>query len=1245
MAKSNPDSNQSPQKARQRSPWERAAVWIGILLLVSVVFMEWRSREGYRQTLKNIEEFLTGGSLLPLKEVSNHVQGFAFRGEATFGKQRIMTLTWPSLFKVYKLGLPIVNNEFVKSVEDFEGLAESFSPQSRPRGLGKMPGLPEGLQSTAVVKTTDMVGSTFRGTLPRELVRQAMLITAQQELGISTLDASLGEVIPETDRAESLPFVIQVKSSDVGRSPEDPRSYSVSIELSRNLMDGQRFSWSAPNLIIPAEDGLEALTVEVESLSRSGFIEAWKKSGLEPASQSSSATAAETAAASSESMIGRMDPISQFAALRQLHSAGAASNKSPDVLSGLTRAYANLGSLTDFHWSASSKAYKARSLFYAQRLIAVTGETPYSLAHRAYSLALTGRLATAQRAIDAARSAKGQAAPDWLGLIEAYCQYKLTALEQAQKPNQELALYLTMRMLDPANEEQRGLETTAKLLTANPACTRATEFLAEMPAVGIRRQVTEEGFDAQWPALYARLAEIPQLPESARQIALAESKLSQSEPQSEYAARAKLMESLRQASTRDSQTEFPSWPMLADLLKDLSFVQSWRRLDVEANALAVNSDATLALVKPLVAGHRFENFLQSFAGNRQKGNTSLTDFLKTVDDVTLELPALPIILEATQRTPEARNLAMRISPKYSPHRDEVHEDIARLFRHYGNPATAAEWRRVNPGWPHPIVGTIERNWESVQSNAEELERTYAKSPAVLNALARRLADANRTADAIRCLKAAIDVSPSHASYMALAELYKRDGDSVQWKAALDRALEIPSPGLDSTRIEVELASDLMRQGNWKQAEPHARAAAQSFAAMGLLTAARCAEGSQDWDQAERFQKLNSERYQSHAADWYFWCIRTGRGDVAAAKQLADANWSSQTALTVEEKWDMAVGQFIVGQVPQARTTLMDAFVQQKDVTSAMFAMLLADQQNDVESRDSLLTSISFRWYRTEPFPELCDQFVGMLNATKRKPWNPRVFDWLATATDEKQIPLLYYFAGMFLLQRGESELAEQYLQVAATSYHVDHPGCLLATLELRRRNIQIGATRSHDWPDWLAALVAQLQKSRQAFLKGNHAEAEMIVQEVRQSHADFLPAILASGSLKEARGDYPAAIREYQAAIQIDRSCSFAHYLLSSLLSTCEQSEIRNGLKALDHAEYAVQLRSFEVSIYLSALAAAHAECGHFKEAAQFENRSWELNGNEEEAVVRLKLYREGKPYHRPPKPAVPAIGPKEANP
>jgi hypothetical protein len=108
---------EASKPGKGRSPIERAAVWGGILVLLLVVGAEWKSQADYNATLNKLEDQITGGNRLLAADLPQHIRGYAVRSEGTRKDERIITLHWPSLFKTYKLILPVEPNDLISSFE------------------------------------------------------------------------------------------------------------------------------------------------------------------------------------------------------------------------------------------------------------------------------------------------------------------------------------------------------------------------------------------------------------------------------------------------------------------------------------------------------------------------------------------------------------------------------------------------------------------------------------------------------------------------------------------------------------------------------------------------------------------------------------------------------------------------------------------------------------------------------------------------------------------------------------------------------------------------------------------------------------------------------------------------------------------------------------------------------------------------------------------------------------------------
>ncbi len=257
------------------------------------------------------------------------------------------------------------------------------------------------------------------GLLLRELQRQAVLVAAREELGLRTRDGALGESGPVAGgvalRAEARVWrgdKAEVRLSTVGGSTDRPwLSFPVSPDP---LVDYPAF---VAGCEAASRDAYPAALRSLVGDGRVGRPTAWAD-GPAPADPAALA------------LLERFDVFSQFRAAQRLHRQVRDAGASPERLSGLVRAYANLGQLTTAEWSPEPRAYVARSLLYAERLWVHEHGSAASLYARAYARGMTDVAAAALADLDAADGATARAGgrpPAWAGALRAYCHRDLPA--------------------------------------------------------------------------------------------------------------------------------------------------------------------------------------------------------------------------------------------------------------------------------------------------------------------------------------------------------------------------------------------------------------------------------------------------------------------------------------------------------------------------------------------------------------------------------------------------------------------------------------------------------------------------------------------------------------------------------------------------------------------------------------------------------------------------------------------------
>jgi len=117
----------------------------------------------------------------------------------------------------------------------------------------------------------------------------------------------------------------------------------------------------------------------------------------------------------------------------------------------------------------------------------------------------------------------------------------------------------------------------------------------------------------------------------------------------------------------------------------------------------------------------------------------------------------------------------------------------------------------------------------------------------------------------------------------------------------------------------------------------------------------------------------------------------------------------------------------------------------------------------------------------------------------------------------------------------------------------------------------------------------------------------------------------------ENKGDYNSAIADYTKTIEIDPKEADAYNKLAWLKATCPDGNYRDGVRAVECAKKAVELK--ETYYTLGTLAAAYAETGRFQDAIKTQQRAIEKLKEESygkklaEYKERLVSYKAGKPW------------------
>jgi protein O-mannosyl-transferase len=136
---------------------------------------------------------------------------------------------------------------------------------------------------------------------------------------------------------------------------------------------------------------------------------------------------------------------------------------------------------------------------------------------------------------------------------------------------------------------------------------------------------------------------------------------------------------------------------------------------------------------------------------------------------------------------------------------------------------------------------------------------------------------------------------------------------------------------------------------------------------------------------------------------------------------------------------------------------------------------------------------------------------------------------------------------------------------------------------------------------------------------------------------DLVQAHYQLGLALQCLGQSADAIAEFQKVLELDPNHVATQNNLAWIRATCPDASLRNGGKAVELAQRAMNLSGGKSPQILDTLAAAYAEAGRFPEAIETARRALELSvaqNNKPLADViqnQLKLFEAHSPYHEQP--------------
>jgi len=900
--------------------------------------------------------------------------------------------------------------------------------------------------------------------LLRETIRQGVLIAARDELGVSTRDPVLWEFIGSKPLVPMFRFTVLC--------PITSRA-QVSISLRRQDGAKQKELWSS-QFQISSENELSPLVEKVEALSRKEFRDALKKGGLsgKPHQIVENAPVPKDI----ESLLGQWNFIAEFAAVRRLHAEIRRAGESPQLLAALARGYANLGTLTEAFWSPAHKGFKARALLYAERLVARTKQSPWSLWNRAYVRALVGMHRDAIKDLQAADKAAAAdkqhapTAPNWIPIIKAFVWFDEPRLKSAadkKGPQQALARYLQMLSIEFPGYHNQVIRATARMLEVRPDCFRAMDMVASIRALGVGSAGVSQSTQRLASRLYVLLPVVPNLPKTVTKLIEAGRQVDSTEQDSELVLRVKLMKALRGGGWTGTDRDEPSLATLAELIQEVTFLQSIQALNLQRYIFASDSRNMMESLEPLNAGHPFAAYLKKFSMNTKDRLNVARQLLKTIPRPYLEGTENRAIAEV-----HARNFrsAYVLRDLATAHSDRLFRDDLRDYYHYAWDNSTAALRvardlpKISPRAPQAVAIQLEADWSRAALHALWWEKKYSDNVQIQRVLGNQYLRIGLNQKAIQCYKRVLNIEPSYAAYVRLAAVYKRQSKIDLWRQTMEATLSLPAQGLEHAQTRDLIAKDYMSRKQWKKALPYADAAAQSYAGWALRTARDCHAALKDWKAANTYASAEAHRYPSTAFEWFLWCHRTGHGDVAAAQELSRKYFESLgTSATPAALQHIGTYYLLTDEPAKAFEVFKTIDTKSRDPYFSMFAAILADEIHKTKDRDRLLKKFL---RKGAPHGKAVVGIAKLIQQDIARGGHGNLdlqtVDKLIQSCRPGQPTLFDYFVGRYLLNHGKKKEAAKYLKRAAESPWVSVDTVPAAAQLARKLGISLGERRQRE---------------------------------------------------------------------------------------------------------------------------------------------------------------------------------------
>ena len=901
----------------------------------------------------------------------------------------------------------------------------------------------------------------------RELTRQAFAIAAAEELRVSVRDQTIGESWPVASDSEGIEVIHVVpllrsnwnKQWQVRLYVVDPANLNIEKLWAQKPLWKKTYEYEAA-----AWNHYKRSSIAMEQASRTDFVDALKLAGVKPnvPVEPSTPKRFKTLSKKWDRSLEKVDFVSQFDVARSAHQTMEQHGASNESVGYLIRAYGNLSLLTNHFFSAATDAYAARAILYSRRILASSSDDEAkTLAHwhLLYAQTMAGLQHNAQALSQTLH--ESHEAPRWAEFIRPCLDWdseSLLNLAGSKSPSADWARLMWFQQVDAYGY-------------ANPTYLAAEETMDHIPsAFGVYTDVAKriysdehrhlsgpKGTSAFNQRLPKSLMKVSGMPKLVTRI-LKEKNLYDLQNMGmvivqgyngEFTGKPKLIcETLRTIST-DTREEIRyrsrslSWSALAFLVEEQQFNTMYEEFNFLCGQSGDDLSKALSAMVKFLGKHRYIPLLRSLFYHRREDREKYDQLIATmrIRDIRWHHHHL---LRNLKNSPDSSGKDIRHSiVEYASMNYTARGYIERIntigpewdVTRAWNPLGFA--KQVSFAMPGSELGnrmTIRANKKN--ATPEQLAAWEAKidrDPASWSHLGMTYAERGDHNEALRCYLAGNELLPRHNDSRRMASAYFSVGNYEEWQSELEYALSSSkNVRLSHARLQVSLALGLSIQGKFREAKPFALQAAQTRAGWALLDAGKILESLAQWDESEAMLERLSKMYPSTREQWYFWCRRTGRGNVADAKAQAEKSLTDGRGYPYRTRGILAL---LDDDPDRAQAALSKAISHRFYPVDGLLVIQIAGQTDDLEMRAEAISkyeaAIEILVKRGEANSGY-SLFLELLKTDRDEP----IEDMMSFKIDQAIRSFrtatggatMCYFVGEEMRQRGELELAKTYFR-------------------------------------------------------------------------------------------------------------------------------------------------------------------------------------------------------------------------